>query len=53
MIACWNRRMNCVCRSEQKIEWSEVKWPLPSGPVERYANLPIDRYNTILKARPV
>jgi hypothetical protein len=41
------RRMNCACRSEQKIDWSEVKWPLPCGLVQRNADLPIDRYITI------
>jgi hypothetical protein len=30
-----------------KIDWLEVKWPLPSGAVERFTNLPLDRYVTI------
>jgi len=30
-----------------KIDWLEIKWPLPSGLIERFANLPIDRYITI------
>jgi enediyne biosynthesis protein E4 len=30
-----------------KIDWVEVKWPLPSGRVERFADLPLDRYITL------
>jgi hypothetical protein len=30
-----------------KIDWLEVKWPQPSGAVERFTNLPLDRYITI------
>jgi enediyne biosynthesis protein E4 len=30
-----------------KIDWVEVKWPQPSGLVERFENLPIDQYVTI------
>jgi hypothetical protein len=30
-----------------KIDWIEVKWPQPSGLVQRYADLPIDRYIAI------
>jgi hypothetical protein len=29
------------------IDWLEIKWPAPSGKVERFANLPVDRYVTI------
>ncbi|HVH85540.1 MAG TPA: CRTAC1 family protein [Terriglobales bacterium] len=32
-----------------KIDWLEVKWPQPSGQVERFMNLPIDRYITIVE----
>lgn len=32
-----------------KIDWIEVKWPLPSGRVERISGLPIDRYITIVE----
>jgi hypothetical protein len=31
----------------QKIDWLEVKWPQPSGGVERFTDLPLDRYITI------
>lgn len=30
-----------------KIDWLEVKWPLPGGRVQRFTDLPIDRYITI------
>jgi len=33
----------------KKLDWVEVKWPLPSGAVERFRDLPIDRYITIVE----
>lgn len=30
-----------------KVDWVEVKWPLPSGKIERFTDLPIDRYITL------
>jgi hypothetical protein len=33
------------------IEWLEVKWPQPSGRVERLTGLPIDRYITIVEGK--
>ena len=32
-----------------KIDWLEVKWPLPGGETERFTNVPIDRYITIVE----
>ena len=32
-----------------KIDLVEVKWPQPSGVVERFTNLPIDRYITLVE----
>jgi len=32
-----------------KIDWVEVKWPQPSGAAERFTNLPIDRYVTLVE----
>jgi len=32
-----------------KIDWLEVKWPQPSGTTERFTDLPIDRYITIVE----
>ncbi len=34
-----------------KIDWIEVKWPLPSGAVQRFTDLPIDRYITIVEGQ--
>jgi enediyne biosynthesis protein E4 len=33
----------------KKIDWLEVQWPEPSGRVERFTALPIDRYVTIVE----
>jgi predicted NUDIX family NTP pyrophosphohydrolase len=30
-----------------KFDWLEIRWPEPSGRVERYTDLPVDRYITI------
>jgi hypothetical protein len=30
-----------------KIDWVEIKWPQPSGLVQRLTNLPVDRYITV------
>lgn len=32
-----------------KIDSLEIKWPLPSGAVERFTELPVDRYITIVE----
>jgi enediyne biosynthesis protein E4 len=32
-----------------KIDWLEIKWPRPSAAVERFTDLPIDRYITIVE----
>jgi hypothetical protein len=32
-----------------KLDWLEIKWPLPSGATERFTDLPIDRYITIVE----
>jgi len=32
-----------------KVDFIEVKWPLPSGAVQRFSNLPVDRYITIIE----
>jgi enediyne biosynthesis protein E4 len=32
-----------------KVDWLEVHWPQPSGTVERFTDLPIDRYVTIVE----
>jgi hypothetical protein len=32
-----------------KIDWVEVKWPMPSGGTQRFKDLPIDRYITLVE----
>ena len=32
-----------------KIDWMEVRWPLPSGKVERFNDLPVDQYIKIVE----
>jgi hypothetical protein len=34
-----------------KIDWLEIKWPFPSGATERFTDLPIDRYITIIEGQ--
>jgi hypothetical protein len=34
-----------------KVDWIEVKWPPPSGRVERITDVPIDRYVTIVEGK--
>jgi len=34
-----------------QIDWVEVKWPLPSGRVERFTNLPLDQYITLVEGQ--
>jgi hypothetical protein len=34
-----------------KLDWIEIKWPQPSGRVERLTDLPIDRYVTIVEGK--
>ena len=34
-----------------KIDWLEVKWPQPSGAAERFTDLPINRYITIVEGQ--
>jgi hypothetical protein len=34
-----------------KLDWVEIKWPAPSGKVERFTNIPIDRYVRIVQGK--
>ena len=42
-------RMVLGLEKREKLDWLEVKWPLTSGKVERFTNLPVDRYITIVE----
>jgi hypothetical protein len=35
--------------SRPKVDWVEIKWPLPGGRLERFTQLPIDQYNTLVE----
>jgi enediyne biosynthesis protein E4 len=35
------------------IDWVEVKWPLPSGKTERFTELPLDKYITIVEGKGI
>ena len=41
-------RMVLGIGQRKKIDWIEVRWPLPGG-VERFTDLPLDRYITIVE----
>jgi enediyne biosynthesis protein E4 len=32
-----------------KLDWLEIKWPQPGGKIERFTDLPVDRYITIVE----
>ena len=34
-----------------KLDWLEIKWPAPSTRVERFTDLPVDRYVTIVEGK--
>jgi enediyne biosynthesis protein E4 len=34
-----------------RIDWIEIKWPQPGGLVQRFTDVPIDRYITIHEGR--
>ena len=36
---------------EMKLDWIEVHWPQPSGKIERFTSVPIDRYITIVEGQ--
>ena len=42
-------RMVLGVGQRKKIDWLEVKWPNPCGKTERFTNLPVDRYITIVE----
>jgi hypothetical protein len=34
-----------------KLDWLEVKWPMPSGATQRFTDLPVDRYITLIEGQ--
>ena len=39
--------------SATKIDWVEIRWPQPSGKVEKLTGLPIDRYITVVEGKGI
>ncbi|MGH9505296.1 MAG: CRTAC1 family protein, partial [Terriglobales bacterium] len=37
----------------EQVDWLEIRWPQPSGRVERFTHLPLDRYITIVEGRGI
>jgi hypothetical protein len=35
------------------VEWLEIRWPMPSGKIERLTSLPVDRYVTIVEGKGI
>jgi enediyne biosynthesis protein E4 len=46
-LATHDPRMVLGIGNRTKVDWIEVKWPRPSGVVERFYKLPLDRYVTL------
>ncbi|MBZ5679852.1 MAG: FG-GAP-like repeat-containing protein [Acidobacteriia bacterium] len=44
-------RMVLGIEKRTKIDWLEVRWPQPGGKVERFTDVPIDRYVTIVEGQ--
>jgi hypothetical protein len=44
-------RMVLGLGKREKIDWIEVKWPMPSGLTEQFTDLPVDRYITITEGQ--
>jgi hypothetical protein len=42
-------RMVLGLGKREKVEWLEVKWPMPGGATQRFTGLPINRYITIVE----
>jgi hypothetical protein len=39
--------------SAPKVDWIEIRWPRPSGTVERLQSVPVDRYLTIVEGKGI
>jgi enediyne biosynthesis protein E4 len=44
-------RMVLGLGKREKIDWLEVKWPLPAGTTQRFVDLPVNRYVTIVEGQ--
>ena len=46
-----DRRIVLGIGKRTKIDWVEVRWPQPGGATERFTDLPLDRYITIVEGQ--
>ena len=37
--------------SAAKLDWLEIKWPAPSGKVQKFTDVPVDRYVKIVEGK--
>jgi enediyne biosynthesis protein E4 len=44
-------RMVLGLGKHEKVDWVEVKWPMPGGATRRFTDLPVDRYITIVEGQ--
>ncbi len=42
-------RMVLGLGKREKLDWLEVKWPLPGGGTQRFVDIPVDRYITLVE----
>jgi hypothetical protein len=42
-------RMVLGLGKREKMDWLEVKWPMPGGSTQRFKDLPVDRYITVVE----
>lgn len=42
-------RMVLGIGKREKVDWVEVKWPMPSGQTQRFTDLPVDQYITLVE----
>jgi len=48
-LSCHDPRVVLGLGTRPKLDWLEIKWPQPCGQVERFTDLPINRYITIVE----
>jgi hypothetical protein len=48
-IASHDPRVVLGIGSRTKVDWVEIKWPLPGGRIERFTQLPVDQYITLVE----
>ena len=51
-LASHDPRMVLGTGKQPKMDWLEVKWPLPGGSTQRFTDLPINRYISIVEGQP-